>query len=220
MFCDLAKGTSLLILAVLMGAAFSACSPQNSVNGGQTGDGSEALSQEQAKKILKDRGIFPSHKNFYKHVVKGDFEAVDLFLAAGMDINGRDEFGGTVLYGAMFPSGLKMAKHLIDKGADVNLVADIGTSPLHAAVEQQAVPTVRLLLEHGADPNQAELGDSRPGYTPLMSAARVGNVELVKLLLDHGAQVHTASGSGYYAEGIAREKGHEVVVQMLQQAGT
>ncbi|MBL8450355.1 MAG: ankyrin repeat domain-containing protein [Dechloromonas sp.] len=68
----------------------------------------------QARKELKAMGVDYNGQEFAKAAGNGDMTAVNLFLAAGMDVN---EGGGAALGLAAGRGRLDMVKHLLSKGA-------------------------------------------------------------------------------------------------------
>ena len=106
-------------------------------------------------------------------VRQGSMEAVDVLLAAGADVNqasAGDKSSPLVL--AIANGHFDIALHLLDKGADPNLVADNGVAPLYGVLNVQWAPkalypqprsylqqkatyldTMKALLDKGADPN-------------------------------------------------------------------
>ncbi|KAI8712264.1 hypothetical protein NCS52_01324100 [Fusarium sp. LHS14.1] len=113
---------------------------------------------------------------------------------------------------------LKIAKALIDSGADVNVegrkrdkrisLDDEHASPLCAAIFKKKRDVVKLLLERGAEVNQTDRGCR----SPLSLAVDVEDRSLVQLLLKHGANIGTALIE-------AAEHNHLGIVQDLLEAG-
>jgi ankyrin repeat protein len=73
----------------------------------------------------------------------GNIEAVKQHLAAGTDVNVKDEVGDTPLH---YAATKAVAELLIAKGADLNAKNILGLSPLDEAGGEVAV----LLRKHGA----------------------------------------------------------------------
>ncbi|GMF20546.1 unnamed protein product [Phytophthora lilii] len=87
---------------------------------------------------------------------------------------------------------LKMAKLLLEHGADVNAANTATATPLHHAMRRYDVDLMDVLLAHGADVNQR----NRFGDTPLHQAARLALFPIMwQKLLEHGADL-TAKDRG------------------------
>ncbi len=114
---------------------------------------------------------------FLNRAETGDLIAVNLFLAAGMDPNVKDRYGGTALRYAAAKGHLEVVRTLLDKGADVNVQDIDGFTPLRYAVYYGHTEVVHTLLAKGADVNIAD----KWGWTPLMIAPH-GNLEITQLL--------------------------------------
>ena len=127
----------------------------------------------------------------------GDIEAVKQHIAAGMDMDGKNENGMTPLFGAAFNGHKEVAELLIAAGADVNAKGFQGTTPLHSAAGKGRKEIVELLIAKGADVNAK--GDG--GITPLDIAADPSNpnvsTETADLLRKHGGK----TGEELKAEG-------------------
>ena len=66
----------------------------------------------------------------------GNIEVVKQHLAAGTDVNAKDDsFGGTPLHYAAMEGHMEIVELLITKGADVNAKDDGGATPLDWAKE-------------------------------------------------------------------------------------
>ena len=79
----------------------------------------------------------------------GNIEAVKQHLAAGTDVNAKNEWGGTPLHFATFGSHKEVVELLIAKGADVNAKEKYGETPLDWAIFNKQTETADLLREHG-----------------------------------------------------------------------
>jgi len=100
-----------------------------------------------------------------------------------MDIDIKDENGRTPLWFVAGTTDLKVAKTLLDRGADVNTADDGELTPLMIAAEQGCEEIGTLLLERGANLH----AHCKDGWTSLHTAATHGHVGLVRKLLDAGA---------------------------------
>lgn len=139
---------------------------------------------------------------------RGDLAAVQRLVAAGADINAKNERGVTPLWMAtgatpIFdpvranPADLDthvkllarqtvVLRYLLDHGADPNLVATNGASPLMQAVRNANTESVRTLIVHSANVNAKDLH----GGTALLDAVGYGFPDIVTILLEHGAQTN------------------------------
>ena len=94
-----------------------------------------------------------------------NIDQVKAHIAAGSDLNEKDEWGSTPLNIAATFNKIEVAKLLIDAGADLSEATPDGTTALHTAVFLCRTEIVDFLLEHHAN---AELKNSF-GATPLLS---------------------------------------------------
>jgi cytohesin len=119
-----------------------------------------------------------------------DSWSVDLtrrLIAAGADVNVRDEHGNSLLHLAVRLDGwtLDMAKLLIDAGVDINAKDKQGNTPLHRAVITWYRDMVELLVSRGADVNVK----NHHGQSP-KSLAR--STPLAEILNQHDIREGTA----------------------------
>ncbi|XP_056617944.1 B-cell lymphoma 3 protein [Triplophysa dalaica] len=96
----------------------------------------------------------------------------------------RNYEGLTPLHLAVQNRDKKLAKILLDRGAEINSGDNkSGRSPLMHAVENDCIDMVSLLIESRCDVN----AQSYSGNTALHSACGRGRIEIVRLLLKNGA---------------------------------
>ena len=79
----------------------------------------------------------------------GNIEAVKQHLAAGAEVNAKDEDGWTPLHLAAEEGHKEIAELLIDKGADVNVGEEEAYTPLDHATLWGHKETSDLLRKHG-----------------------------------------------------------------------
>ncbi|KAK3995350.1 ankyrin repeat-containing domain protein [Cladorrhinum sp. PSN332] len=121
--------------------------------------------------------------------------------------------GVTPLLQAVFGGNFKVTECLVFHGADMNARNSAGRTPLMlASTAGGRADIVRLLLEYAAD---LELRDYEKGWTPLFFAAAGGNRNIVNLLLRAGAERTAVDMESRKPEDLARELGHDDVVQEL-----
>ena len=117
------------------------------------------------------------------------FEAAELLLKKGANVNSADSFGLAPLHLAVCCKDVDLSfiEHLIEKGADVNLKnTSDGWRGLHYAISCGSDDVARLLIEKGAEVNA--IADD--GTTPLILAAKNDDVFIAKLLLEKGANLN------------------------------
>jgi ankyrin repeat protein len=111
----------------------------------------------------------------------GNIEAVKQHLAAGSDVNAKDEAGWTLLHEV----GTKeVAELLIAEGADVNAMNMWGGTPLQLAAREGRKEIAELLIENEADLNVKDKG----GLTSLDWAIYYHHPETTDLLRKHGGK--------------------------------
>lgn len=164
---------------------------------------------------IHDRGMGASLLMFAADV--DDLETVQILVRRGADINyrtpARGGMGGVnalwsaILYGGGHNLRLsKVAKFLIEHGADVNGADARGMTPLMSATLYGKAEVMEALLAHGADPSakapdgrtaldfarrsrHPEVGSLLASRTKLdlIGAARFGRVEDLRKMLDGGS---------------------------------
>jgi len=93
----------------------------------------------------------------HEAVVTGDIKAVERHIAAGSDINLKDEYGSTPLIVAATFGVTDAVELLIDAGADLSAANGEGSTPLHVAAFFCRTDIVKALLAAGADRNAKNL---------------------------------------------------------------
>lgn len=126
--------------------------------------------------------------------------------------NGRDGF--TPLQLACYFGREEIVIYLLVQGADVNAIAEnpMQIQAIHAAAANGNLTILRQLLEHGADANAHQ----QSGFTPLHTAADSNNPDVAKLLIKFGADSTITSDSGQTPVDLAKTKGHEQMITILQ----
>jgi len=152
-------------------------------------------------------------------VKSGDVESARRFLAAGTDINSRDEEGATLLMIAAHTGNLRMVIALIELGADVNATDERGWTPLmkaayNAEMNRGFADVVQALIDAGAN---IEMPISF-GVRPLMLAAGYGETAVVETLLKAGADVTARNEGGLTALMMVKQKHYVDVINLLHEA--
>ena len=157
---------------------------------------------------------------------EGDLESARIMLDAGVDINHGDVDRVTPLVAAIMNKQYTLAKFLIDRGADVDVIDAGGRTALYAAIDIRnedwtampnrttddplpAFEVVKAIVERGAKldvpltrpltvRSGMDFGDTTlgAGATPLMRAARAGDHAVIRLLLEKGANLKATTKDG------------------------
>ncbi len=120
----------------------------------------------------------------YEAAREGNIEAVKQHIAAGTDVNAKDNDGWTPLFIAAGKGHKEIVELLLANGAEVNAKGDGGVTPLLVAAASGYKEITELLLADGADVS-AKIDDGR---TPLDLAILNKQPELADLLRKHGGK--------------------------------
>ena len=108
----------------------------------------------------------------------GNIDAVKQHLAAGMDVNVKNEAGVTPLHLAALMGHKEIAELLIAKGADVNETDSDGKTPLSSAAYSGRKEIAELLIAEGADVNAKDKDGATPLNWASASAAIFAGIDL------------------------------------------
>ncbi len=87
--------------------------------------------------------------NIHEAARTGNIEAVKQHIAAGTDVNAKNEDRMTPLHGVAFTGQNEIAELLIANGADVNAKDKEGKTPLDWAIFNKQTEIADLLRKHG-----------------------------------------------------------------------
>jgi len=87
--------------------------------------------------------------SIHEAAMKGNIEAVKQHLAAGTDVNVKDNIGLTPLHMAAGDARKEVAELLIAKGAEVNMKNKYSKTPLDWAIDFKHTELANLLRKHG-----------------------------------------------------------------------
>lgn len=134
-----------------------------------------------------------------------------LVKQAGAEVDGQTTDGRTPLHLASQRGQYRVARILIELGADVHVMSAELNTALHVAAETGHTSTSRLLIKHKADPN-ARNGH---GLTPLHLASQRGHLATVKMLIAEGAEPCLLDHSLHTPCHLVAESEHSEVLKEL-----
>ena len=157
-------------------------------------------------------------------VRNGNIEKVEQLLLGGYfrlaffkkDINEKDEREQTPLHVAALHGHEKIARLLVESGANKEAKVKDEWTPLYIAVQCGHETVARLLIESGAN---KEAKETLAGATPLYIAALMGHEAVARLLVESGANKDAQSNNGMTPLHFAANKGHEAVARLLIESG-
>jgi ankyrin repeat protein len=113
-------------------------------------------------------GAPPRHSHdLFATAESGDMPELNRMLAAGADINARDDEGKSPLYFAAKAGHAEAAEALIARGAEVDARMKGGYTPLFAAAAEGHLRATRVLLDHGANVNARDANGVSPLFFTL-----------------------------------------------------
>ncbi|CAH1796627.1 unnamed protein product [Owenia fusiformis] len=186
---------------------------------------SNKTSESRAKLINEDYSpdcILDSCKRvdgnaLYYAVERNRVKMVELFLKHGGDIHSLGRYDETLLHCCGRVHGnVKLAKILIEHGADLKATDDLGRYPIHSASSSgffNKTPFIEYLL---STMNEADARDYLNikdfyGNTPLMTAVNAENIPVTQSLQLLGADDTIVNNNGQTAFDIAKERKAEMM---------
>jgi ankyrin repeat protein len=136
-------------------------------------------------------------------------------IAAGADVNLRDENGRTALLLAFEFENYEIANLLLEKNADVNVSNANRQTPLHFATWQENLALVKKLVGQKANVNSRDEKNS----TPLIYAAMRSRLDISEVLIAGGANLNLLSDAGATALSYAAKEGYTSLVNFLLKSG-
>lgn len=138
-----------------------------------------------------------------------DLEEIDRLIDTGVDINARGAANMTPLLWAYPERNLPLLKHLLDRGADPNVLVlsefsskgliKPGQAVTHVALFDRDVRYFELVFANGGDLNlltQNELGFDAPPLTALIKSFLPDKRERISALIRLGADVNAKASTG------------------------
>lgn len=153
--------TTMLIIAMVL--TLVACSNEQT-----------SSAQVTKEKTVKTKEVKAPSMDIHAAAFMGNVKAIQQHVAAGTDLNKKDQYGSTPLGIAATFGKTDVAKALINGGADLHAINNDGSTPLHIAAFFCRAEIVKALLAKGADKSLK----NKYGSTPYQSVAGAyGDVE-------------------------------------------
>jgi serine/threonine-protein phosphatase 6 regulatory ankyrin repeat subunit B len=138
------------------------------------------FSQQNARTELRKRDIAFDTNTFVEYAARGTRAVVELFIAAGIDVNARNKDGRAAILLAARDGRMDIINALLAHHADVDRDSqrryEEGKTALMFAAQRGHASIVQRLLDAGARVNAAAYA----GKTALMFASEAGHTTVVK----------------------------------------
>ncbi len=149
----------------------------------------------------------------HKAAMMGSHELTETMLRKGtLDMDKGDPQGVTPLMIAAQRGYSRVARILLEKGANVSVKADRDFTALHCCCQGGHVEVVKLLVEAGGSDLEAR---DRSSCTPLFVAATRGHWQIVRVLIEAGANPNASQSCGSTPLFNAAYSGHLAAVRVL-----
>eukprot|EP01039_Chlorochromonas_danica_P009385 gene9385-10365_t len=136
-----------------------------------------------------------------------------LLMSEAVNVDIIDMWGNTTLHYATEQNMVTVVQSLCQRGARKDMFNKLGFTPLHLAVQKGNIDMVEVLLEAGANINQASWAEKQ---TVVHMAAKRGDKKLLRYLLDLGAQCDVLDEDGHSAYALAKDAGHDYLLDLLK----
>jgi ankyrin repeat protein len=144
-------------------------------------------------------------KDLFKAIQSGDHARVEEILAQELQlVDAVDENGLSAVLTAVYYNRPAIAARLVERGAHLNIF------------ESAVTGDIARLRQFVEDEPGLVNATQEQDITPLHEAAQNGHLALVTLLLEYGADRLAKTTGGLTAADLARQPGHDEVVNLLE----
>ncbi len=159
-----------------------------------------------------DKKTSQTHEDLINACYNNSIVKMEDLLNQGVDVNCRNNSGGTCLHIACQNNYLEIAEMLIKRGVDVNLLTIDGWTALHFSAQKGYLELSSLLINANI---KLDVAGIRYRRTALHYAADQGEDKVVNLLLKSGAKSDLKDINGQTPLDIALQKSHQKVIDIL-----
>lgn len=142
-----------------------------------------------------------------------DLDELNRLIAAGVDINARDEANQTALSTAARRGAKNVVSLLVQHGAQVDTYSSKNETPLMEVARSGGAEMASCLIAYGACID----AKGRDEITPLMMAAKDGHLDVIKVLLQNGADTTAKDSNGWTATMHASLAGKEEAFLLIRE---
>jgi len=149
---------------------------------------------------------------FCSSASRGEIDKLDRSMRNGVHVDDTDRNGRTALHCAASQGQVDTTRHLIDRGAAINIQDNYKNTPLNDAVRHKHDTFAADLRKYGASPL------SLPGYeigVLMCTFAYEGNKDQLERMLINGVNVNTPDYDNRTALHLAASKGYVELVEFL-----
>jgi ankyrin repeat protein len=177
--------------------------------------------------MCTERAFHNSDTAFIKAAGSSSEVTALLILQNGADISAENMLGENAMHVAAKKGHEELVIQLLNSGAAIDELTASGDTVLMMAAENCLEKATGLLLNHEVVNHQIELqGQSwvdEDGYpcsgSALLRAASNGHFQVVEQLLQAGARTNAANSLDLYPLDVAKQNGHDSVVDLLRSYG-
>lgn len=136
------------------------------------------------------------HETFRNDIDKKNYlNLLKNLIPMGVNLNDKDDFGGTTLHKAILANDEQTIKILINAGADLNAIDHRGRNMVHNTIWKNKIKLFRLIYSYNA---KLLNKPDKFGVLPINYAAFLGYEDMVLELLGAGSQVNNPYPKGQY----------------------
>ena len=215
---ELTISKTTLSFSIQSQGSFSGLISETEINGTWSSESGKQLELYMARELTQEqlskrytKTSTDDKNDIQQEIALGNLEAVKTFLSEGNTIDALYVDGTPLLFTAIKKDRThKIAKYLLENGANPNLVTD-DLTPLMYAVAYQNHTMVKELIVHKADVNFI----SAEKQSAIVFAIKGRDPEMVQILMDNGADPSIKLQGENSAIDLAKEENIKEILEVL-----